>query len=404
MGYPMILAVGYGLLGAGQLPVELLNVLFALLTGVLLLALATHQYGARVGALSLFLYALWPAGALMIVTSLPHTVYELAIVAAAWSVLATGRGWRGSALAGTILGLSQYLRPTAPIMIPFFLLARAWPGETWRRFLGGTFLPLVGLFLVVLLPVIADNASRHGELSVSTSSYAGHGLWIGTDQATGGRFSQEAADQVLALPGADLWQKSERAGELAIERIKADPMGTILLGIRKQDTLWGTERYGVEYAIRRVSADDPAKPSATLPLMTSNAFWLLVTSCAAAGLFLRRRRTDAFMVLVVGVIVAISATHFLLEVRDRYHAYVVPLLLPLAAVAIGAFLQRLGLVQAESGPSAAASEAGPSTGPSQEVGTGHVRTTGSEPDGPSLRPLLVHTWTIRVRSFPRPAI
>ena len=391
MGYPIVLALAYAGLGAGHVAVELLNIAFALITGVLLWSLARRCYGVRVGAITLLLYGLWPAGALMVVTSMPHTSYELAIVAAAWTAIACRPGWRGSAATGLLLGLAQWLRPSTPILLPIYLLARAWPGQTWRTFLGGTLLPMTGLALAVLVPVMSHNLAAHGELSISTSSYGGHGLWIGTDQRTGGRFDKQVADEVLAMDGRDFWAKSNRAGQLAMARIAADPLGTLLLGVRKQDTLWGTEQYGVQYAIRRGSADDPAKPSATLPAITSGVFWVLVVAGAGAALALRRHRMDALMVLAVGTVAAVAGTHVLLEVRDRYHAFVVPLLLPLAAIAIVALLERFGLLSPD--PAAAPSpvdhdRSSPTGG---DVAPGHSSMAADGPDGPSQTLLLVHT-------------
>jgi len=409
MGYPIMLALAYAGLGAGQTAVELLNIAFALVTGVLVWSLARRCYGDRVGAIALLLYGLWPAGALMVVTSMPHTSYELAIVAAAWAAICVRPGWRGSAATGLALGLAQWLRPSTPILMPVYLLARAWPGQTWRAFLGGTLLPMAGVALAVLVPVLGHNLAAHGEMSISTSSYGGHGLWIGTDQRSDGRYSQQASDEVLAMEGQDFWEQSGRAGQLAMARITADPLGTLLMGVRKQDTLWGTEHYGVQYAIRRASANDPSKPSATLAAITSGAYWLLVVAGAVGGLALRRRRTDALMMLVVGAVAAVAATHVLLEVRDRYHAFVVPLLLPLAAIAIVALLERLRLLPPDPPMAPAHAPAAAPVGDQQTAAMGGDAASGRPtippvgPDGPSRTLHLVHTLSIRVRSLPRPA-
>ena len=128
MGYPMVLALATNLLGAGQLPVVALNLLFAVASGALVLGLSGRLYGAGSGP---WRCSCMRAGrrALMVVTTLPHTAYELMVLLAAWSALATRPGWRGSALTGIVLGLSQYLRPSTPILIPAYLVARLWPGH-----------------------------------------------------------------------------------------------------------------------------------------------------------------------------------------------------------------------------------------------------------------------------------
>ncbi len=123
-GYVLILAAAFAVGGQTPAVAEGLNIAMALATGLFVLALARRLYGPRVGAVAVLLYAIWPAGALMITAALPHTSYELAIAAGAWAVVAGPRGWKGSALAGGILGLSQYLRPTTMLLLPIFLAAR----------------------------------------------------------------------------------------------------------------------------------------------------------------------------------------------------------------------------------------------------------------------------------------
>jgi hypothetical protein len=326
--------------------------------------LARRFVGGQGAAVALYLYAIWPAGALMIVTSLPHTSYEMLVVAAAWAALVTRDGWKGSALAGVILGVSQYLRPTSPLLLPVVLLARVWPGMPWRRAITSVLVPMVAFFLLVLAPVMAHNVADHGELSVSTSSYGGHGLWVGTDVRSGGTLTEQNSAEVRAMPGKDLWEQSASAGSRAFERVKADPVGIGLLALRKQVTLWGTERYGVQYGIRRELAENVAHRSSVLPSITSGAFWVLVLAASALGLALRRRAPDGLLLLTVLLVGAVAFLHAFFEVRDRYHSYVVPLLLPFAAVGILAILARLRLA-----PHAAALDAAPPEVPAPPAST-----------------------------------
>ena len=167
-------------------------------------------------------------------------------------------------------------------------------------------------------------------------------MYVGTDQRSDGHWSEENYAEFLALPGATVWAKSVEAGRLAQARIGADPVGFGLLALRKQGILWGTERYGVQYGIKRELADAPARPAATAPLITSDLFYALVMVGAAAGVLLMRRRPDGLLLLAVGMVVTLAFAHAFVEVRDRYHSYVVPLLLPFAAIAITAALQRVG--------------------------------------------------------------
>jgi len=339
MAYSAALAAAFAITEDRQLAIEAVNLPLALLAGGVVLGLTRGLYGARAGALALLGYALWPAGALMTVVSIPQTAFDLAIVAGAWAAVGMPPGWRGGALSGAIVGLAQYLRPMAPALLPAFILARLWPGGSRRRLAGAVLVPIV-FFLLVLAPVILYNLERTGTPSISTSDYGGHTLFIGTYEPSGGQFSQEADAALTELAGPDLLARSAKGAEIALQRIRDDPLGIAALAVRKQDTLWGTEHFGVQYGIKQGLADRPQHPAASTPLLLSQGFYALVLMAATAGVWLRRRDPDALIALAIALIWTVSAMHALLEVRDRHHAYVVPVLLPLAALALVTLLGR----------------------------------------------------------------
>ncbi len=339
-GYAALLAGSYLFILDRQLATEAVNLLLAILAGAAVLGLTRGLYGPRAAALALLGYAIWPAAALMTVVRIPHVAFDLAIVAAAWAAVGMPTGWKGSALTGALLGLAQYLRPTAPILLPAYIVARWWPGGTWQRQLG-TAAVTVAAFLLVLVPVMVYNLERTGSPSFSTSDFGGHTLYIGTYEPSGGRFSAVASQELIDLAGPDPLARSAIGTRLAIEHIKADPLGIAALGIRKQDTLWGTEHYGVQYGIKQRLADSPANPAVTTPLLLSQGFYVLVLLAALGAMLVRRRERDALIPLATLVIWAASATHVLLEVRDRHHAFAVILLLPLAAYFVAWALEHL---------------------------------------------------------------
>ncbi len=340
-GYVFILAAAFAVGGQTPAVAEGLNIVMALATGLLVLALARHLYGPRVGAVALLLYALWPAGALMITAPLPHTSYELAIAAGAWAVVAGPKGWKGSALAGGILGLSQYLRPTTMLLLPLFLVARLWGSGRWQGFITGTLIPMCLAFLLVLLPIVAWNVSTRGAIDLSTSANGGKTFYHGTNVTSGGSWSRQAADELAAAGGDDDWARSAAGMRMAIDRALKDPLAITALAIRKQTTLWGREAYGVRYGIRRELASRPYLPKSVLPSLASGTFYVGLLALTALGLWIRRRRTDGLSVLLIGMAVMLSLLHGLVEVRDRYHSYLIPLLMPIAAVAIIALVDRL---------------------------------------------------------------
>ena len=339
-GYGWLLAGAYAVISDRVLATEALNLLLAVLLGGVVWGLTRSHFDGRVAVVALMVYALWPAAALMTVVRLPHIAFDLTIAAAAWATLGTVPGWKGSALTGAALAGAQYLRPTAPILIPAYLVARWWPGAPWQR-QALTAVVMVVAFLVLMLPMMVSNYERSGSPSFSTSDFGGHTLYIGTYEPSGGQFSQEASDELIERAGPDPADRSALGMELAIERILDDPVGMAALAVRKQDTLWGTEGYGVQYAIKQSLRDAPRNAKVTTPLLLSQGFYVLVLAAAFVGGWLRRREGDALLALATLVIWAATATHALLEVRDRHHAFAVVLLLPLAAYAVSTLLTTL---------------------------------------------------------------
>ncbi len=305
-------------------------------------------YGAQAGAIALLLYALWPAGALMTLVRIPHSAYDLAFVAGAWVVVASPHGWRGSALGGVVLGLSQYLRPTTFVLLPAFLVARAWRARRWRGEILATLVPMVLAFLLVLVPIMTWHLSTRGVLDISTSAYGGSSLYHGTNWESGGRWSEGASRELTAIAGDDQWERTRVGQQLAIGRLRDDPIGMFALAIRKQDTLWGRESYGIRYGIRRELATEPYLPRSVLPSLASGSFYAALLALAALGLYLRRRRTDALSSLLVLSALTMSLMHGFVEVRDRYHAYLVPLLMPIAGYAVAVLVNRVRPTPADS--------------------------------------------------------
>jgi hypothetical protein len=326
-GYPMLLVGAYALLGAGPTATEMLNLVLGIASGVVLYLLVAQHAGARAGILALYLLALWPAGALLSNARLSETLYILILLLAA--LAATHRAsWRLAALSGVALGAAQYVRPTTLALVPTFMLVQALPWVSWRAAVLRTAVPLLAALLLLLTPVVAYNLQVHGDLSLSTSAYGGWSLYIGTDQEHGGRWSGEARDEMQALTPGGTWEDSKVAGQLALERILRDPVGFTLLAARKFDTVWGSEDFGVVYAMARAPRDQPER---TFPTLASNAFYAALVAAAALALFRRRHEIDTLTVLVVGLSLTVAVVHVFVEARDRYHAYVTPFLMALVA-------------------------------------------------------------------------
>jgi hypothetical protein len=329
-GYSLLLAGAYYVLGPNSGAGELLNLLLAVMAGAVLFKVVALHADSRAGILALYLFALWPAGAMLANVRLSETFYILVLLLAALALMP--RAGPGLALvAGALLAIGQYIRPTTLALVPAYLLAAFWPTTPVADALRRTALPLGAAMLLVLVPVAAYNLQAHGELSLASSSFGGWSLYIGTDERTHGQLSTRAEAEIAALTRGGVWEDSRAAGKKAIAAIIRHPMRLVRLAPFKFDTLWGTENFGVYYAMSREAV---RRPLGTMPVLMSGLFWAVLTVGTAASVFRRRRDLDRLTVLCLAVVLTVSLIHVFAEVRDRYHAYVTPLMIAVFAIGL----------------------------------------------------------------------
>lgn len=339
-GYPMLLAAAYRLVGDGTWVHEAVNVLAAVAGGWLLLDLVSRACGRIAAAMAVAIYAVLPGLALLTPLLLTDTVYATILLALCWATMRMGSGRAATAaMAGVLLAISQYVRPVAPALLPAMALVPLLYVRPLRR---GAMLLAVLLFAFTagMLPAIANNLAEHGDVSASTSSYGGWSLLMGTNQQADGRYNDGDATLIDSLPGATLWDRSEVAGQLGLERIADDPIGFAGLAVRKFRVMWGTEEFAVIFAFR---PHGPARGALAGLDLLANVAYLGVTLAAAAALatvIRRRGPPDPLLVVVVGLLLCEAAVHTFLEVKPRYHALDEPLFLVLGAPALAAFASR----------------------------------------------------------------
>jgi 4-amino-4-deoxy-L-arabinose transferase-like glycosyltransferase len=330
-GYPALLAAGYAALGDGSLAHEAINLAAAVIGGGLLFKLAREAFGRGPATVAIFGFAVLPTQVLLTPLLLTDVVYTTLIIGLCAAAVRTANGGLRVAIgSGVLLAVTQYVRPVGPALLPALALVPI----LWVRPLRRAWTLIAALvlaFLVAMLPVIANNLAEHGELSVSTSSYGGWSLFMGTNQQTNGRYSDGDAAIIRSLPGNTLWDRSEAAQELGVDRITADPAGFASLSLRKFNVMWGTEEYGVVFAFR--PNGQPQGELAGIDLLAQVAYVGTLAAALAVliGLLRSRRRPAPIVILVIGLLLMEALLHTFLEVKPRYHAHLVPLLLLLAS-------------------------------------------------------------------------
>jgi hypothetical protein len=335
-GYPMILALGYRIFGPNPVVGEWLNLLLGAVSGLLVYAVALRTAGSRVAGLALVLYAVAPAEILMTPVLGTEIAYGTFLIAALWAILAVPLTLVRAAAGGILLATSQYVRATSLVVAPFLTLAVARLGPHGRRWAVG--LVFVGAFMAMLAPVIVANIERSGVPSLSTSSFQGWELLLGTNQRHDGRFNNDDV-ALVGGAGAPGTPNAERiALDTAIRRIADDPVGIIGLAARKFPTVWGDAHYGARWAIYADAAQDPH--TVFTAVLLSQLTWAAIALLAAVGAW----RSDASRwrtVGLIGLVIAVFALiHTLVEANPRYHAPLVPLFCVLAGIGAASLIPR----------------------------------------------------------------
>jgi hypothetical protein len=322
-GYPMVLGAIYAVFGAHPVLAQLLNCLIAVATAALVYDITKRLWGEKPARWALWLFALAPAQILMTGVLATEAPYGLLLMFGLWMAVRFGSRRLAVAIAiGGILAASDYVRATSPALIPAFAAIpfvsaiRPRAALAWGA-------ALAFAFLVVMTPVVVWNEQQQGTLSISPSNYAGWTLLVGTDPAHTGEYNVALIALVGGTPGTPEFDR--RAGQIALDRLKAKPLQFVELAIRKFPYMWAIDDYGVAYTSPPAGAD----PAAAM-LLLSQATYVATVGLALFGLWRIRAAVPPAAVLVVLMLATLVVVHSFAEIEPRYHAYMVPFFCVLA--------------------------------------------------------------------------
>ncbi|RLS33751.1 MAG: hypothetical protein DWH79_06410 [Planctomycetota bacterium] len=272
------------------------------------------------------------------------TLFSVLVLAAVWLASQKQEASFGCQfIAGGLLGLSQWVRPTAPIFLAAMaigMLARTGQPIAFSRRLLSVAFVMAGA-VVPMGAIVALNLSTLGVPSLSPSQMGGASMMIGTNIATAGTWSAEDA----SLYHDEICQKEVPAGvapaiyrnqltkEVALKRIAADPIAFTAIALsRKMQSLWGepaalswplsTPRIVRLFKYQWIAAGANFQYAVCALLMVSAA--LRVKSVVVG-------RDPALIGLLVAALGSTLA-HAFLEVQSRYHFAFVPFMAMVLAI------------------------------------------------------------------------
>lgn len=334
-GIVTFLAVLASVFGPGLMAGKLANVVLAVMTVLLLLALGRRLFGEPAARAAALLFALWPAD--ISFRSVFATEFGFVLGWLAGSlVLLRAAGKHGSAnfefvLAGALFGLGSVFRPAGALLVPVALVWVAARTQGRRSRVLARGMALTAGFMVVLAVQFAFGRVLGFDVRAST---LGLNIMNGTNAAAEGQYSDESA--------AVFYHWVEREGPRSAlvtaartgwRRITSQPAAFVALAFAKYGVMWGNDSYGAFWSTTDVR-DGPAGAWASAHqeglFAVSQFYYLGLLVFAILGTWrLVRRRFVRNVALLLLALPAFALMHVVLEVQSRYHyplAYVVLLL------------------------------------------------------------------------------
>lgn len=329
---------------------------WAVSAGLLVKALTNFGFEPRVSGLAGLMYALAPSTVAYSSVVSPEAVFNLLLVAAAYSL---SLAYRQREKSVTFVAMSSLcfalLFLTRPVGLFFLLGAALFVLSSFGpRAAGGgrqypqLLLALGGPFAVV---VLLNAGVVYQAIDVFRLNPHGGGaanLLNGTNYATKGTYSQD--DMELAGfqgPNPLSWKvASANATRIALARISSDPVRFIRFSLTdKVTSMWGSDTQGLYWSLQASPHLERIQSSGLYQAMArlTDAFYLLCMLAFVAALaFALFRKVPAMLVLPwLLPLLVMAALHVFIETQGRYHIPFMPFIYSAAALMIGRLSARM---------------------------------------------------------------
>jgi 4-amino-4-deoxy-L-arabinose transferase-like glycosyltransferase len=338
-GTPLFLAAHYLIFGHHPLLPLLSIALLSSLQVLLIYGLTLNVLRDKAVALAAsFLLAVWPEHVLYTNLLGSDVLFSFCILSGCWLLSFPGLNARSLILAGFLVGLSHWIRPTAPIFLAAAAVFTLSVRGRWPRRVAMTALLTTG-FLAAVTPIIVLNQRTLGVPSPLSSQQGGWSLLVGTNTESHGQYNLEDSrllneEMARRQPRPDenpaIFQ-DRVARDLALERIRTRPLRHIQLALcSKIPTLWGSSA-NLGWSLAGTRGIEQFKLGIT---WASTLYYWAMLLLATAAIFSRRwPRPNSWNALTVYGMAALAITfvHAFMEVQPRYHFMFLPFLAILAA-------------------------------------------------------------------------
>jgi hypothetical protein len=334
-GWPIALGLVFARFGISAVSLGLFNLVSAMLTGLVTLALGRRLFGsegaARAGLLAL---AVYPNAIGYVPLALTEVFYTALLMAGCWTVVTRTSRWQLVA-AGVVFGIATLVKAQSLVVVPL-LFAIDWlrMGRVWERLprLLVDGLLVLAIAMLTVLPWTIRNEVRLGHW-VAVSTNGGYTLLTGNHDTASGDYTPDApvVKELMARPGLDEVTRDAEARRLGMAWITAHPDRFLALAPRKLMRLWlpdgeaewayqggapGYARFEMVYRAVRV--------------VNQGYYGVLMLAFAAAfGVMIARRRRDGqrwigWWLLPYGIALYPTLICVVFSGQSRFHYPVMP--------------------------------------------------------------------------------
>jgi hypothetical protein len=326
-GVAFLLAGTMAFVGQQAWAALLLNCILYIASSVLLWK-ASQSLPWQASSLAVMMLALWPSE--VTIASLPQSETPSVFFSAALIcvLVRTGNLWWKTVLLGTITGLSCLLRNSNLLMIGVWWFVLLQTPASFKKRIVLSVLVVASAFAPILPWTLRNERVLGSPVLVATNG--GNVIYSANNSTTSGGWDA-ASDQQLRAYLPDEVAMDKAGFRLAKQWIRTHPMQFLKLGFEKVRLLLGSDDWGPYLAIER--GRSYTGPGYTVALLAAGFWWIALWAAVLIG-FVRQPRLigqDVTLQAVTAITILPSVLFFVFQSQPRYHAFMIPGLLFLAA-------------------------------------------------------------------------
>ena len=344
LGTATVLSGLVKILGPSVLAVTVMNVLLTSLSCYLVWLLGKELLSERAAFLAAFLWAVTPCKLMLNSLVFSEPIYTFLILIFFWLFLrlekrigAAKNGEKpalallGVAALGLLLAAINLIRPIAAILIiavALWLLFLRGAKEKSLRLWCFWLAALLAMFWVYSFSLTLWNRHVENVLGQEIASVPWYNVYVGLNEETGGRYTDADMDLLTAYLRQGLSaDEAQKSMILHVkERLASEIDYSALLGTKLFSFLGNDELGGYTYRFTR------SERFVKICMAVCNVFYYGVLLAGVAGLVkLFRSRSLGAGLLMPLFFLGLTLAHMLVEVANRYHYSLIPILIIFAA-------------------------------------------------------------------------